>query len=157
MADPTADDVVKSVELELKVFGKRAKPKLTLLGDLRLSLDAAKTPEVRKLLGDMQKKMMAELVKDANDANKRLQRHLAQLEKQSQNAQKAKNGGAGCKTDDAAKAKQTKVKIKVCLDKFSKQLFPNNLSLHVFVAAKPKPKFPFLDYKEPVFGIGGTY
>ena len=152
MSNEPEDEAVKKFELELETFGKRNKPKLKLVEDLTLCMRACNTPEMRSNLSEMSRKVIADLEKEMNTTNQKIQKMLEAAAKAAEKAEKAKKDKAAKdKVDAKAKAKQTKAKLKLKLDKFHKKL-PSNIFIELH--AKPKSKAPFVDPKGSGLSIG---
>ena len=158
MGDNPEDEVVKKFELELETFGKRNKPRFTLIGDVSLCMRTCKTAEVELSLREMMKRAVAEMHKDMLTTEKRLQTLMEQAEKRAEKERKAAGTAAAKKaSEDKKLAKQTKMKLKKKFDKFSKKYLPSDNVFFFEFQPKEKSKFPFIDAKKSFFFLGTTF
>lgn len=158
MGDNPEDEIVKKFELELEIFGKKNKPRLKLMEDISLCIGTCKTPQVETSLREMMQKTLAEMQKEMLTTEKRLQTQLEQAAKKAEKENAAAGAAAAKKKkDDAKAAKQTKAKLKITLDKFSRKYMPKDNTLFIEFTGKPKSKPPFVDPKKSFFFIGTTF
>ncbi|MEW9918810.1 hypothetical protein AB2B41_04310 [Marimonas sp. MJW-29] len=158
MGDKPEEEVVKKFELELETFGKRNKQKFSLIGDLSLCMRTCKTPEVDTSLREMMRKAVAELNKDMLTTQQRIQQQIEQAAKKAEKEKKAGNAKAAKKaSEDAKLAKQTKAKLKLKFDKFSKKYLPSDNTFFLEFQPKTKSEFPFFDVKKSFLFLGTTF
>lgn len=122
------EEELQMFQLELKTFGKRNTPRFRLLDDLSLTLDTAKTPEVKLNLQEMARRAAAEIVREQDTLNKRIEKMLRQ----------------------AAKGKDKK-KDNKDLEKRAKKLIDQFTSIHLGKNKRLKLKFNGL--KKPPYVI----
>lgn len=120
------EEQIQRFQLELKTFGKRNTPRFRLLDDLSLTIDTAKTPEVRANLQEMTRRAIAEMMREENTLNKRLEKMIR----------------------DAAK-KGDKKKDNKALEKRAKKMIDQFTSIHIGKNAKIKLKFK--GFKKPPY------
>ncbi|MCF6234299.1 MAG: hypothetical protein L3J36_14540 [Rhodobacteraceae bacterium] len=151
MSDDPTDEAIKKVEIELDIFGKRARPHFHLVGDLSLCMRTCNTPELRMTLSAETRRIIAELEREANTLDNKLKKLLEDAAKRAAKAKNAKiPAGQGAKPlDIPAEQKKAKLKLKITVDKFNKKYLPSDHSIWLEPSAKTKNEFPFIDYKKP--------
>lgn len=158
MIQPELDSFTKKFQFELDSFGKRNAPRFRLINDLKLCLDACKTPEVSILLSEEVRKAMMEVDAQMALLNRNIQANTQATAKKCVQISKKTGSGKGSKPPDyAGKEKETKMKLKVELNKCGKKWLPPGAFFEL--SAKPSSKPPFVDYKKyPIlFSLGWKF
>lgn len=126
------EEQVQMFQLELKTFGKRNTRRFRLLDDLSLTLDMAKTPDLRNNLQEMSRRAIAEMMKEENTLNKRIEKIIRDA-----------NKGGPKKKDNKALEKR----VKKLIDQFTSVHLGNNKKIKLKFKGLKKPPFVQFEWK----------